>query len=208
MLQSLALALAVVVAQASAPVPAGYDAFAAVLSDQQRSTINRDPRCADAKKSTDDFVSSKDPHVGLKSLVALEQCAGLSRVGDWSDYKNYVVLAAGAVAYEIGVIANEPKAYDRALKDLSYVDGYQAPSTQTTVIVGNSNTTVEANQMSESNGQRDMEAGLPMQNSKTKTHETVHASGYSGTYGELATRVGEAAQAALNQRSSKPQASH
>ena len=205
MMQPFALALAVVVAQAAAAPAGDYDAFSKILSDTQRQQISRDSRCGDAKTATDQFVATKDPHTGVAAMVSLEKCASLSRVGDWADYIDYLLTAAGAVAYEIGAIANEPKAYDRALKDLAQVRGYQAPSSVTRVVVGRDTPTNTVG--SAAAGQTEMEAGLPMQNSANYKHETQHATGYNGPYGELATQVGEAAQVKLSERQAKPQTS-
>lgn len=201
------------VAQAATPdsaasAPPVFDIFSTVLAPEQRAHLGADPRCADAKRATDTFADLRDARDGVTAMLALEKCAVMPRVGNWADFRDYTLTAAGAVGYSVGVTASEPKALERALHDLSLVFGYETPSSRTVVVLGTNAAASGGGPMMPSPGQIAMETGLPMQNSVTRTHETTHQVGYSGPYGALATQVGEAAQAeldALKRGAARPQ---
>lgn len=207
MLAAILLALPLtVLAQAMpgiSPAPAagpGYDVFANVLSDVARRTIGRDARCGDAKTATDAYVASKgqDLKTGLNAMVGLEKCAEMDRVGDWVDYRDYLITAASAIAYEIGIVANEPKALARAVQDAAQVTGYEAPQSESrSMVMPNSPG------LPESNGQREMDQ-MGSANANINNHTvTRHYAGYSGPYGRAATDIAAAAEAALRTETRK-----
>lgn len=173
----------------AAPALADYDVFAYILSDAQRKTLDRDPRCSDARIKTDAFAASdgKELQTGVDAMAALEKCAVLSRVGDWADFRDYVITAAAAVAYRVGVSAADDRLLHRAVDDASHVTGFEASNATVTVLNLNqqySSTSPEASG-------HGMQSG-PAQSSEKTVHETKEASAYSGTYGKIATAIARA----------------
>jgi len=192
--------IAAVTAVPSADTPA-YDVFANVLSEPQRSVIERDSRCADVHVQVNTYVAShgSDMRAGIESLRALEICNDMRRLGDWSEYRDYLMTAAAAIAYQVGVNAKEPKAFVRALRYLALVSGFESPNSLSI----QSTTRVTAVPFGADAGLQEMAGmGAPPQANINNRTETRHSTGYSGPYGELASRIGAAAQRALAE--SKP----
>jgi hypothetical protein len=171
---------------AASPAPVDYDVFAYILSDAQRKTLDRDPRCADARTKTDAFAASqgKELQTGVDAMVALEKCAVLSRVGDWSDFRDYVITAAAAVAYSVGVSANDDRLLHRSVDDASHVTGFEASNATVTVLTLNQAYTSDSNNAS-GHGLTDG----PAQSSARNSHDSKEISAYSGSYGKIATAI-------------------
>jgi hypothetical protein len=172
-----------------APAPADYDVFAYILSDGQRKTLDRDPRCAEARTKTDAFAASqgKELQTGVDAMAALEKCAVLSRVGDWSDFRDYVITAAAAVAYRVGASAQDDRLLRRAVDDASHVTGFEASNATVTVLTLNQQYTSDSN---DATG-HGMQSG-PAQSSEKTARESKEVSAYSGTYGKIATAIARA----------------
>lgn len=200
LLQTVAFS-ALMIAQASpAPSPSAgppaYDVFVYVLSEPQRNTIDRDSRCRDVHVQLNTYVTARgaDLRAGVDALKGLEMCAAMQRIGEWGDYRDYLLTAAGAVAYQVGVDAGEPKAFTRALRDLALVHGYEAAGSINLEMTSRSE---PAGLGSAEAGRQEMSNLGPAQANINNRTETRHMTGYAGPYGELATRVGSAARDAL-----------
>ena len=215
--------VAQVPAQAATPTPQikpAYDVFGTTLTPGLRSQISADRRCKEAADETDAFAKSKgtDVETGLKAMMLLETCATLPRVtsqlgaagSDWNDYRDYLLTAAAAIAYQLGFITGQPIAYIRAEFDAGHVRGFDAPQSLTVQNYGAYASNGSADQTlpfdnpvaSDTNSAvHSMYDTMPMQNSIRfiRALGTHHTSGYAGPYGAQATAIADAAASAYNQ---------
>jgi len=156
--------------------------------------LDRDSRCHDARTATDAYVASdgKALQTGVDAMAALEKCAGLARVGaDWADYRDYVITAAAALAYDVGAAANDERLLRRAVDDAAHVNGYEA-----------SNATVQALKRNTSENPTSEAAGHhmgegPPQSDKRYVSESREVAANSGAYGKLATAIAHASNSRL-----------
>ncbi len=179
--------------------------FAYILSSSQRKLLDRDPRCSDARSKTEAFVASegKEQQAGVDAMSALEKCAVLSRVGDWSDFRNYVITAAAAVAYKVGADAGDDRLLHRATDDAAHVDGFQAANASVTLVLPDQQDNPESN----STTGHGLTEG-PAESSARNVHELKHVAAYSGTYGKIATDIARAANDRLLQLATPAPAKH
>jgi hypothetical protein len=182
---------------AASPAPtsaAELDVFAGVLSDRQRKMLDRDPRCGDAGSAMSTFVTSdgKALQTGVDAMSALEKCAALPRVGgDWSDFRDYVITAAAAVAYAVGNAANDERLLRRAADDAAHVTGFDAGNVTVTTYVRDPRAVVHDNET----GHGNMDG--PAQSSERVVHDSRPVSVYAGSYGRAATAIARAANERL-----------
>jgi len=213
---------------AATPTPAikpALDIFGTTLTPGLRRQIRADHRCNEAADSTDAFAKSNgsDIESGMKAMVLLETCASLPRVMpqtgpavfDWSEYADYVITAAAAIAYQLGFDTDQPSAYLRAEFDASHVRGYDAPQSifvQTYGAIPNGTVSNQAlpfdNPVASgfNSAANSMYATMPMQNSKAYFSQitTRHTTGYAGPYGAQATAIADAAAQAYNKLPREP----
>jgi hypothetical protein len=187
------------------PANSGFDVFGNVFTPAQRKMLDRDPRCADARTKLDTFVDSdgKALQTGVDAMSALEKCAVLSRVGDdWTDFRDYVVTAAAAVAYRVGADAGDDRLLKRAVDDASHVTGFEASNSTVSVLSRATLVSPDSN----SAGDHGVTDG-PRSNSELYTRDSKHVAAFSGSYGKVATEVALAANTRLLELSTQhPQA--
>ncbi len=177
--------------------PAIYDVFSNVLSEPQRKLLDRDSRCSDARTKTDTFANSegKELQTGVDAMAALEKCATLNRIGgDWTDYRDYVITAAAAIAYRVGVSAKERVLLQRAIGDASHVSGYDA-SAATVASYARTSTSIIPNTPGDNSGHKMGEG--PAQATLGNVRDTRRVSADNGSYGAIATKISSAAAATL-----------
>ncbi len=188
------LAMALFAAIPLTPIRADEaDPVRLALTPAAIATIDRDSRCADAKRAADaEIQPDATAKTALTALYALEKCASLTRAPGWEDYRDYLITAAAASAVELGRLTHDPAAYRRATADASLVTGFDAAGATHNLIptTSRSGSTGYAAPVPPTDDTGQSSTGLVRY---TPTTTAKADAGQPTTYGALATKIARVA---------------